>query len=167
MLKPADQLRRMRRPDGRAAKTLMRGFVHGESGVAIVETALCITLIMTCMLAIVECCMMGYTYSTYEDAAEQGVRYATMHGTDSSNCSGPSQGCADSTGLNVQNAVSTFASSYVQHVSGMTIGVTYPDSTSTPLSRVMVTVTYTYKPLFGLPGFSHVFTVTSEGRILY
>lgn len=157
----------MRRRARSRAGAAVRRMLRQEDGSVLVETLLSTMLVMTLVLAIIECSMMAYTYSVYQDAAEQGVRYATVHGTDSTSCSGPSVGCADSTGANVSSAVTSFAQSYVAYIKGMTILVTYPDSSSAPPSRVEVSITYTYKPLFGLPGFSRSFNVSSEGRIVY
>ena len=141
--------------------------LRDEDGSVLIETALSLMLIMTVVLGIIECCMMVYSYSVYADAARQGVRYAIVHGTASSSCSGPSSGCADSAGANVAALVKSYASSYTAPVAGLTVLATYPDHSSAAPSRVMVTVTYTYIPLFHMPGTSAVFTATSAGRILY
>jgi len=139
-----------------------------QSGSAAIETALSYMLMMTCTLGIIECCMMAYTYGVYSDAARHGVRYAAIHGADSSHCSGPSTGCGDPTGANVVSNVTGYASGYVAPISGMTVQVSYPDvGGCTAMSRVIVTITYTYMPLFKVPGTSHVFQVSSQGRILY
>ena len=144
----------------------MRGFFKSESGSSMVETALGLTIMMTMVLGIMEFSMMAYTYSVYADATRQGVRYASIHGTDSTSCSGPSTGCSDSTGTNVQNAVTTYAAKFVTAANSVVVGVSYPDSASTPSSRVTVTTTYKYKPLFKL-GVTPSFTVTSAGRITF
>jgi Flp pilus assembly protein TadG len=141
--------------------------LRGEQGSVMIETALSYMAVMTCILGIVECCMMTYTYSVYGDAARMGVRYAIFHGTDSSNCSGPSTGCTDSTGANVTTYVENYAANYKTFITGMTVTPTYPDNSSAPPSRVAVTINYTYKPLFNFPGTSVTFQVSSQGRILY
>jgi hypothetical protein len=139
-----------------------------ESGAVQVESALSYVLIFTCMLGIMEFCMMVYTYSVYADAARDGVRYAVMHGVDSTNCSGPSTGCGDTSGVNVVNEVNTYAANYAASISGMKVAVSYPDSGgSTPPSRVIVTITYTYAPMFNLPGFHQAFHISAQGRVLY
>lgn len=138
-----------------------------DCGSAAIETALVFMLIMTLMIGIIECCVMMYTFGVVAEAARHGVRYATIHGSMSSNCSGPSTGCADSTGANVVSDVTTFANQFVSNVSGLTVQVTYPDAGgSTAPSRVTVGVTYTYVPMF-ISGMSHSFNVSSQGRILY
>ena len=145
----------------------LRGF-GSESGSVAIETALSFMMIMTLVLGIIECCMMVYTYSVLADAARHGVRYATIHGASSSNCSGPSTGCADSSAANVINDVTTYARTFTGNISGMTVQVTYPDAGgSTTPSRVTVTIRCTYRPLFNFPGMSQVFQVSSQGRIVY
>jgi len=143
-------------------------FVRSELGAAALETALGLMLIMTCVLGIIECCMMVYTYSVYADAAREGTRYATLHGLDSVSCSGPSAGCADPTAANVISYVKTYATAYAAQTSSLTVTVSYPDvgGCATP-SRVIVTVAYVYKPLFKLPGMSPSFQASSQGRIVY
>ena len=132
-----------------------------------VETALGLLVVMACVLGIIECCMMSYTYGVYLDAAHQGVRYATMHGSDSSSCSGPSTGCGDSTGTNVANQVTTYAAHFVSPASAPSVVVSYPDGSSTPSSRVNVTVTYSYTPLFHSSGVAAAFHASSQGVIVY
>jgi Flp pilus assembly protein TadG len=146
-------------------------FLGGEDGAIAIETSLGFMLLMTMMLGIVECCMMGYTYASQEDAAREGVRYAIVHGVDSTTCSGPGTGtgsaCTDSTAANVSSAVTTFASSFCGNLSSMVVTVTYPDGTSTANSRVQVAISYTYQSLFHFPGASQHLQVSSQGRILY
>jgi len=140
----------------------------GDSGSVMLETAFAYMLMITCVLGIIEFCMMTYTFSVYADAARHGVRYAMTHGTDSSNCSGPSTGCGDPTGANVITQVTSYAQLYTTPVSGMTVQVNYPDTAGcAPPARVIVSITYTYASLFKYPGSSHVFQVSSQGRILY
>jgi Flp pilus assembly protein TadG len=142
-----------------------------DSGSIQIETALGFMMIMTLMLGIIEVCMMGYTYSVLEDATREGVRYAAIHGTDSTACSGPGTGsgsaCSDASGANISNYVTVFTQQFCGNLSGMDVSVTYPDGTSTPASQVQVMITYTYQPLFKLPGTRHTLQVSSEGRIMY
>jgi len=149
----------------------VRRFSRSEDGAIAIETALGFMMLMTMMLGIIECCMMGYTYATLEDATREGVRYAVIHGADSSTCSGPGTGsgsaCTDSTAANVISDVTTFANSFSGSLSGMVVTVTYPDGTSTANSRVQVAIAYTYQSLFHFPGASHNLQVSSQGRILY
>ena len=139
-----------------------------ESGSVLIETAGSFMLVMAMVLGIVECCTMAYTYGVLSEAARNAVRYATVHGTDSTNCSGPSAGCTDSTAANVSNQVTDFAAAFLQNTSGITVNVSYPDASgSAPPSRVIVSLSYTYQPLFSLFAMHPTFQVSDEGRIVY
>lgn len=125
-------------------------------------------LMMTCVLGIFGFALMVYTYGVYQDAARNGVRYATVHGVDSSSCSGPSAGCGDPAAGKVIDAVNHYAHAYAAPISGMSIQVSYPDvGGCTPPSRVIVTVTYTYTPIVKVVPSGLVFQVSSQGRIIY
>ncbi len=132
-----------------------------------VEMAFSYTLFFLIMAGIIQFCMVVYTYGVYAEAARAGVRYAVQHGTDSSNCSGPSTGCTDSTGANVVSAVNTYAAHYVTTLAGISVSANYPDSSSAPGARVVVNITYTYAPFFTYPGFNQAFQIADQGRILY
>jgi len=139
-----------------------------ECGSVAIETAVSFMLMITCVLGIIGFTLMLYTYCVYQEAARNGVRYALVHGLDSSNCSGPSLGCGDPTAAHVVSAVTGFASPYAAPISGMSIQVSYPDSGGcTPPSRVIVTITYTYTPPFHVIANGIAFQVSSQGRILY
>lgn len=138
-----------------------------DSAQAAVESAL--SLIVTLLLAfvIIEGAMLIYAYAVLNDAAREGVRYAVVHGNDSSNCSGPSTGCSDMNGGNVVSVVQQYAAVSFHDVSGMKVAVAYPDGTAQPLSLVTVTVTYPYIALSNLLPISTTLTLTSEGRIVF
>jgi len=158
----------MARSQRRLCDARSESLKSGESGSAIVETALSYMMMMTCVLGIVGFTIMAYTYSVYQEAARDGVRYATIHGADSSNCSGPSTGCGDPTAGHVGDAVRNYARPYTAPISGMTVAVSYPDAAGcAPPSRVIVTVTYTYTPLFNVLPPGLVFQTSSQGRIIY
>lgn len=139
----------------------------GESGSLLVETALALTVAFPVVMWMFELCMISYTYSVLGDAARQGVRYAAIHGTDSALCSGPSSGCGDSSAANVVTQVKSYAANTYRNISGMTVTVTYPDGSSAPSSRVLVSISYTYVPSFQLAGMTPTMTLSSEGRIVY
>ncbi len=146
---------------------IARAVFGDERGSIVIETALGFMITMTMVLGIIECCMQAYTYGVLEDATREGVRYASIHGTDSSTCSGPSSGCADSTAANVVTDVKNYAANFAGNLSAMTVTVTYPDASSSAGSRVQVEITYTYAPIFHTPGTSHGLQVSSQGRIMY
>jgi Flp pilus assembly protein TadG len=141
----------------------------GETGgSALLEFSLSVWTLLLMAFLIFEFCMMVYTYSVLGDAAREGVRYAVVHGTDSSSCSGPSSGCGDSTGSNVTAVVNGYAAVSFHNTSGMTVTPSWPDGTSTPASRVVVTITYPYIPYLYLGIISApTMTIVAEGRIVY
>lgn len=143
-----------------------RRWRRDQQGSSTVETALGTVVMITMVTGVMEFCMMAYTYGVYADATRQGVRYAAEHGSDSSSCSGPSTGCADTGGANVVSVVTTYAGNYVTAATSVNVNVSYPDKASTPTSRVTVTTTFTYKPLL-VQALTPSFTVTSAGRILF
>jgi len=139
-----------------------------QSGSALLEFSLSVWTLLLMAFLIFEFSMMVYTYSVLGDAAREGVRYAVVHGTDSSTCSGPSSGCSDASGSNVTAVVNGYAAVSFHNTSGMTITPSWPDGTSTPASRVLVTITYPYIPYLNLGIFSApTMTIVAEGRIVY
>ena len=112
--------------------------------------------------------LFAYTYAVLNDAAHQGIRYAIAHGTDSNVCSGPTTGCGDTSGANVQAVVKAVSKSSLHDMSGMTVTVSYPDSTgSKPGSLVTVSIQYPYVAYIKLPGFQQTASVVATGRIVY
>ncbi len=111
--------------------------------------------------------MVVYTYNVLGDAARQGVRYAIVHGNDSSACSGPQSGCSDKSGANVTAVVNQYAVMSFHSMTGMTVAVTYPDGDSKPPDRVLVQVTYPYVPYLYLPGLTPTLYLSAEGRVIY
>jgi Flp pilus assembly protein TadG len=145
---------------------------RGQNGQSQVEFALTIVFVMLMILAAIELTVMIYTYSVLADAAKEGVRYAVVHGTGigASNCSGPGGGsvsCSDSGGANVITAVNNYTSLSFHSSSAMTVTPTYLDGSSVAPSRVRVTVSYDYQPIFGLGWPSVTVHAASEGRIAF
>lgn len=138
-----------------------------DSGGIMIEMSVAFFTMILMLFAVIEACMMGYTYSLVMEGAKEGVRYACVHGTDAATCIGPSPGC-DTTAQAVTNDVSSYISGLGANVSGMNVSTTYPDGVSTGTSRVQVTITYTYKPLFRISGVTYpTFAAVSSGRIMY
>jgi Flp pilus assembly protein TadG len=143
-----------------------------ERGQAAVEFALSVVFVFVLILSAIELTIMIYTYSVLADAAKEGVRYAIVHGTGvgAANCSGPGGGgvtCSDSAAANVQTAVSTYTKLSFHDSTAMTVTPTYPDASSVSPSRVRVTVTYGYQPLFGLGWPTLTVNAAAEGRIAF
>jgi len=112
--------------------------------------------------------MFTYTQAVIGDAARVGVRYAIVHGTDSSSCSGPSTGCGDSSGANIVTQVQNYSALWIHTPKKITVTVTYPDASSAPPTRVNVAVTYTYSPFFQKnTSIAIPMHATAEGRIVY
>lgn len=153
-----------RRPFHRDQQTERFG---SETGSLVVETALSLLLVLPMVFWLFEMCMLTYTYSVLGDAARQGVRYAIVHGTDTTNCSGPSSGCADSSGANVITVVDSSAANSFHDLTQMKVQVDYPDASSAPPSRVNVTINYTYVPYIKLPGIAQSVQLSAQGRIIY
>lgn len=137
-----------------------------EHGSAMVETALSVSLALVLALTVFEFCMMTYTYAVLGDAAREGVRYAIVHGSDNSDCSGPSQGCGDASGANVVAVVKQYAANSLHNLAGMNVQVSYPDAASTPGSLVQVQISYPYVPFVKVPGTSVTMNLDASGRIL-
>jgi len=138
-----------------------------DCGSILIEFALSVWTLLLLTFLIFEFCMTVYTYSVLGDAAREGIRYAVVHGTDNSSCSGPSTGC-DSTGSAVTAVVNGYAAVSFHDTSGMTVTPSWPDGSSTPSSRVKVTINYPYIPYLYLPGFNApTMNVTAEGRIVF
>src|SRR6266566_1317511 len=60
-----------------------------ENGQALVEFALTIMFIFLLFVGMLEIIFLMYAYNTLADAAKEGVRYAIVHGTGNTSCSGP------------------------------------------------------------------------------
>lgn len=148
----------------------LRANPGGSRGQAQVEFVLTILFLMLFIFGTLELILLVYTYNVFADSANEGVRYAIVHGTASANCSGPGGGgvtCTDSSGANVQTAVKSFAQYSMHSTSTMTVTVTYPDGSSAAPSRVAVNISYPYQPFFGLGWPSVTVNAAAAGRILY
>jgi hypothetical protein len=141
---------------------------YREGGQATLEILVSLTVVFSLVFWLFELCMLAYTCSVLNSAAQQGVRYAIMHGIDSSICSGPDTSCTNQTPYsNVQAVVTNEASASLHNMSAMTVTVSYPDSTAAIGSSVAVKVTYTYVPYLDFPQLANALTFTSQGKILY
>jgi len=137
-------------------------------GQATLEILVSLMVAFSLVFWLFELCMFIYTCSVLNDAAQEGVRYAIMHGKDSSNCSGPDTQCVNQTPYsNVQAVVTTAASASLHNLSAMTVTVSYANSTAAVGNPVAVKVAYTYVPYLNFPGLQNAVTLTSQGEILY
>jgi hypothetical protein len=141
---------------------------YRDGGQATLEILVSLTVAFSLIFWLFELCMFSYTCSVLNSAAQEGVRYAIMHGIDSSVCSGPDTLCTNQAPYsNVQAVVTTEASASLHNTSAMTVTVSYPNSTAAIGNPVAVKVTYTYVPYLNFPGLANALTFTSQGKILY
>ena len=85
-----------------------------EEGQASIEMIVSLMVVMSLMFWLFELSMFTYTCSVLNDAAQEGVRYATMHER-SSVCSGPDAGCTNQRPYSNVQAVVTSAASASLH----------------------------------------------------
>ena len=144
-----------------------RGPGH-EDGQAALEMVVSLMVAFSLVFWLFELCMFTYTCAVLNDATQEGVRYAIMHGTDSSNCSGPDAQCTNQTPYsNVQAVVTSAASASLHNMSAMTVTVSYANNTAAIGNPVAVKVAYTYVPYVTLPGLVNAVTFASQGDILF
>lgn len=131
----------------------LRKIARREEGSELVEFAVTAGIFLTLMLGIVEISRAMYLYHSVSNAAQEGARYAIVHGGDwTSSCSTSAPpnftltfGCS---------ASSTDIQNYVQSLPGMstantTATATWPSSCRTHGCPVNVAVTYNFR--FALP----------------
>jgi Flp pilus assembly protein TadG len=139
-----------------------------QRGQASLELLITFIVAFSLVFGLFELCMFTYTCSILNDAVEEGVRYAIMHGTDSSQCSGPDAGCADqSPYANVQAVVNNAASASLHNLSGLTVTVTYSNATAAIGNPVSVAVAYNYVPILNFASLQYALRLSSQGQILF
>jgi len=143
-----------------------------------------IIFLVVLFAGIIQTILMMYAYSTLANAAKEGVRYAIVHGTGNSNCSGPGNPsvspaitCAgDPTGsVNVTPQVTGFAGLSFQNVTNVSVDYdpnnantnsSFGAPCSAPGCLVRVTVAHAYTPLFGLGWPTITLNAAADGRIM-
>lgn len=139
-----------------------------QHGQATLEMLVSLMVVLSLVFWLFELCMFTYTCSVLNEATQEGVRYAIVHGIDSTLCSGPDTACTDQSPYsNVKAVVTAAASASLHNISAMKITVTYANSTAAIGNPVAVEVAYTYVPYLNLPGLMNTLTFTSQGQILY
>ena len=151
----------------RGKRTNRSNGLRADRGAAEVEFVLSILTVLFVMFWTWEVVMAVYTYSVISDAAREGVRYAIVHGSKNSNCSGPVPtgftACPDPSGANVKAVVRDYASYSFHDISAIVINVTYDTYNASP-GRVQVAVTYNFIPYTAFP-FHPRLKATAVGRI--
>jgi Flp pilus assembly protein TadG len=117
-------------------------------GSALVEFALCAFLLLMVVFGVIEMQRLLLVYTTLNNAARVGVRYAITHGQDRASGSGVDGPSSAIDHTQVDTVVKNFASAGLLTTSNLVITVTYPDATQ-PGDRVKVNVKYTYDPIIG------------------
>ncbi len=139
-----------------------------QRGQASLEMMVSLTTIFALVFWLFELCLFTYTCSVLNDAAHEGVRYASMHGIDSLICSGPDSICTNQSPYsNVQAVVKSVAAASLHDISAITVMVTYANGTAALGNPVAVRIYYTYVPFFNFPGLATTLTFSSQGQILY
>lgn len=119
-----------------------------------------------------ELIMAVYTMNVLSDAAKEGVRCGILHGTWQASppaCipANPGSVPAPSNCPAVDGLVKYYAASSLHNMSGMTVSVTYPDTTCLTPNRVRVDVTYPLIPYFGVLKISPTLHAAAEGRFIF
>jgi Flp pilus assembly protein TadG len=151
---------------------------RSSRGQSLVEFMLVITFLFIVFVSIIQTVLLMYAYTTFANSAKEGVRYAIVHGTGNTNCSGPGTTgppavtCSDTTGAIVQAAVVNFAGLSFQNIQASNVTVDYnPNGANgtacnVPGCLVRVTVAYQYQPLFGFSWPSFMLYAAADGRIM-
>ena len=144
-----------------------------------VEFVLVAVFLFVLFVSILQMILFMYAYTTLADSAKEGVRYAIVHGTGNTNCSGPGTTgppavtCPGKSPYpNVQAAVTNFAALSFQNVSASEVTVDYnPNGANgspcnVPGCLVRVTVSHVYTPLFVLSWPNFTLYAAADGRIM-
>ena len=137
-------------------------------GATQIEFVLSIFIVIFVIFGIIEISTAVYALNVLGDAAREGVRYAIVHGSGNTNCSGgvsPS-GC-DPTGTNVSAVVQDYAKYSLHDTSSMTVNVSYVDGNNDPQSLVKVDVSYPYIAWIKLPWPTPTLRASAQGRIVH
>ena|SRR5689334_6866832 len=127
--------------------TIASGGCASRRGSALVEFALTVFLLLMVIFGVVEMQRMLLVYTTLNNAARAGVRYAITHGQDRASGSGADGPSSAADHTQVDTVVKNFASAGLLTVSNLNITVEYPDLSTRPGDRVKVNVKYTYDPI--------------------
>ena len=131
----------------------VRGFGKEQRGAVLIEFAVSILLVLTILFSTLELCSAVYTYTVIADAANEGVRYAIVHSSDTAGA---------------VSQVKTYAAYSLHDVSKIGVSVTYPDGSAVPPNRVAVSLTYQYVPYInGFMAKPPTMSAYAEGRLVY
>jgi hypothetical protein len=142
-----------------------------------VEFMLVIVFLFVLFISMMQLILLMYAYNTLADAAKEGVRYAIVHGTGNTNCSGPGIAgqitCPDASPYNeVRQVVINFAAVSFQNVTLNDVTVSYNPgganggACNKPGCLVEVTASHTYTPVFGFSWPRVTLNAAAEGSIM-
>lgn len=153
-----------------------RSRIASERGASMVEFVMTLLIITFVLFLLVEFSLWVYAYNVMADAAKAGVRYAIVHGSNSTIPSGPTctggcttdATCADNSPnvTNVQNEVKKWAKFSVYSTSSINVTVCYLDGTNTAPGRVQVKVSNPTTAFFSKLWSTAAITATAQGRIV-
>jgi Flp pilus assembly protein TadG len=168
MVAPASPLNTVQRVIRRLKSTRRS---YGESGSAILETALSASIFLTFLFAVMEVGFGLYSYHFISEAAREGTRYAIVRG---SACTGFTSACP-ATKANIQSYVENLGFPGI-NPSNMTVTVTYAayptGVTCTPSSLCnnpgnLVTVTVQYSFPLNVPFVpAHTYSMSSTSSMI-
>jgi Flp pilus assembly protein TadG len=145
----------------------MRRFLRGSSGQGLVEISLVGLIFIAIVLGVIEGGRAVWNYNTLAQAAREGARYAVVHGSKSSDPSGP--GSTHFTSPDQDAMVDEIVRRFASGLDDDNVEVTaeWLDGTNQRGGRVRVTVRYQFDSVvgyFGLPAVpmtsSTVMTIT-------
>ena len=120
-------------------------------GQTLIEFAACAVLSVCLLIAVIEFGRMVLAYTTVNNAARIGVRYAMVNGFENSGSSSATALATLTT--NVQTVVANYLSAAAIDSSSATVNVSYPGvsgctSVNNPGCPVKVSVSYPYQTMF-------------------
>ncbi|HEY4930566.1 MAG TPA: TadE family protein [Terriglobales bacterium] len=130
----------------------VRNLPKEERGAVLLEFSISILLVLTILFSTCELCTLIYTYAVMSDAANEGVRYAVVHSSDSAGAI---------------TRVKMYAALSLHNVANIAVSVTYPDGTAVPPSRIAVSVTYHYVPYLNFMSNPPTISAYAQGRLMY
>jgi Flp pilus assembly protein TadG len=139
--------------------SVRRGASRSRRGQSMVEFALVAPIFFLLLFGIIEAGRFMYHYEILNNAAREGIRYAIIHGENSSDPTGPP---TDATGADIKQAISDAALGLVGAGDLVIPDPVYSGpngATNKRGSNVELSVSYTYSPL--LPLFPNV-TISTE-----
>lgn len=141
---------------------------HPRRGSGLLEFAVVAFTLFLVVFAAIEFCRMALVYSSIASAARVAVRFATVTGNDGLGNGNTTASVSDICGVVTRyTAGLNTAALTCGGTSGSRIQVSYPDGSTTPGSRVQVTVVYTYDPFFTVLPLAVNLGTTTEGYIMY